>query len=179
MKKFIVAAIALIMIAAVFAGCSDGLEEQRAAANTDATSATEAVTEEKKTADYKDNYVGLCNYMQDKGYIKIKEKSADEDRMNAELIGAEEGNRYTMNTVTIELYAFDLKSDNKTRDEVIASVKKDGKFTIYNKEVTAYLSDNSKYLMIYSDTAIGTDDTTSDAYKTQQEAVKDFKAFKK
>ena len=179
MKKIITAAIALIMIAALLAGCSDGLAEKNSAAATDATTATEEVTEAKTAADYSDSYDGLRDYMKDKGYIKIEDKESNVTKMQADLIGAEKGFRYTMNTIKVELYAFNLKKDSKTRDEIIASVKNNGKFTLYSKDVTAYLSDSGKYLMIYSDSAIGTNDTTSDAYKLQQEAIKDFKSFKK
>jgi hypothetical protein len=72
----------------------------------------------------------------------------------------------------VELYQFDTKKTNDT----VEAVKKDGKFTIYEKEVEAYVSDNGKYLMIYSDTAV-TDDTTTEAYKTKQSAIKAFKEF--
>lgn len=177
MKKIILAAIALVMISAVLSGCSDGLAEKNNAA-TEATASTEQATEAKKAADYEDTYAGLRDYMQDKGYIKIEDKESNVTKMQADLIGAAKGYRYTMNTVKVELYAFNLKKVNKTRDEIISSVKRNGKFTLYSKDVTAYLSDNGKYLMIYTDSAIGADDTTSDAYKTQQKAVKVFKAFK-
>ena len=178
MKKIITAAIALTMIAALFAGCSDGLAEKNTA-TTNPTTATEEATEAKTAADYSDTYEGLRDYMQDKGYIKIEDKESNVTEMQADLIGAEKGYRYTMNTIKVELYAFNLKKNNKTRNGIIASVKNGGKFTLYSKDVTAYLSDNGKYLMIYTDTAIGTNDTSSDAYKLQQKAIKDFKSFKK
>ncbi len=176
MKKIITAAIALVMIAALFSGCSDGLAANSAA--TESVSATESATEAKKAADYSDTYEGLRDYMQDKGYIKIADKESNVTEMQAKLIGAEKGYRYTMDSVNIELYAFNLKKNNKKRDEIISSVEKNGKFTLYNREVTAYLSDSGKYLMVYTDSAVGKDDTTSNAYKIQQNAIKAFKAFK-
>jgi hypothetical protein len=60
--------------------------------------------------------------------------------------------------------------------KVIESVKKDGTFIMYSETIPAYLSDNGKYLMVYSNPA--TSDKNSDAYKTMQSAVKAFKSFK-
>jgi hypothetical protein len=174
MKKLSAILILGVILVFTFTGCGqDALVKSTSATTaTDASGNTEktAETESKKVSkdDYDKNLNGLAKYFNDLGYLSTDNKT----EMQADLIGAKSGNRYTKDTVTVELYQFDTKKTNDT----VEAVKKDGKFTIYEKEVEAYVSDNGKYLMIYSDTAV-TDDTTTDAYKTKQSAIKAFKEF--
>ena len=101
-------------------------------------------------------------------------------------IGAKEGKKfaakYAGSNIIIELYSYDTKKTNSTADEIVKSVKDNGTFSIYGlPDVTAYLSDNGNYLMIYTDTAIDktNPDKNSDNYKHREQVIKDFKAFKK
>ena len=106
--------------------------------------------------------------------------------MDASAIGAKEGKKfaakYAGSNIIIELYSYDTKKTNSTADEIVKSVKDNGTFSIYGlPDVTAYLSDNGNYLMIYTDTAIDktNPDKNSDNYKRREQVIKDFKAFKK
>ena len=107
-------------------------------------------------------------------------------KMDASAIGAKEGKKfaakYAGSNIIIELYSYDTKKTNSTADEIVKSVKDNGTFSIYGlPDVTAYLSDNGNYLMIYTDTAIDktNPDKNSDNYKHREQVIKDFKAFKK
>ncbi|MCH5303825.1 MAG: hypothetical protein J1E41_03085 [Ruminococcus sp.] len=177
MKRFLIAAASVLLIATSFVGCYDPLSDPNATNPSASTAETEPVTEAKKAEDYKDTLAGLRDFMKDSGYITIAEKNANVTKMKAELIGAEKGYRYTTGNIKVELYAYKLNGKNPTRDEFIESVKKNGSFTLYNKEIKAYLSDSGKYLMVYSNPDIAADDTSSDAYKTMQKAIKAFKEF--
>ena len=136
---------------------------------------------------YDDDFKGLCNYLSALGYISPKSENKDVtySEMKAELIGAKKGSGrrfqavHTKDTV-IELYEYDLKDLNQTADEVRASVEKDGTFVNLIGETVknVYLSNNKKYLMIYTDNTIDDDTKDTDSnYKSREEVVKKFKEF--
>lgn len=182
MKKILLSAVAVVIVAVSFASCYDpyaGVKDKSKIESSATQSTTESETKAKSkkvsSDDYEDNFEGLRDYMKDCGYIKTDDKN-NITKMQADLIGAKKGYKYTDGDTRVELYSFDLKEKNDTRDKVIESVKKDGTFELYNEKIPAYLSDNGKYLMVYSNPAAN--DKNSDAYKTMQKAIKDFKAFK-
>lgn len=203
MKKIVAFIMCVCLSASLLAGCGanyanyagtgTGSNEQQ----TTAVSATadEATENNVKAADFKDSFKGLCDYFTKKVYIVEKEGGkTNETKMDASLIGAKEGKRFTTKfggkSITIELYAYDVKNLNATAQKTIKSVKTDGVFAIESEyqgstvtlpEVTAYLSDNGKYLMIYTDASINDKkpDTESDNYKHREQVIEDFKAFHK
>lgn len=183
MKRFFVAIIACLALCVSFAGCGtyDPLSDTSATLTTGASDSTSAEADATQPAsrdakEYKNNLAGLRDYMNDLGYISYDKKTGSQ-KMQAELIGAAKGYRYTKDAVTVELYAYNTKELNSTAEEVTESVKSKGSFNLYEQEITAYLSDNSRYLMIYTDPAVAKDDTSSDAYKTMKKAIKAFKSF--
>lgn len=179
MKKLIALIMMSILTASVFVGC--GNDPLTSGSQTTATTATDKKgnsleaeeTEKISKEDYSKNLKGLAEYFNDLKYIENEESKTT--KMQYKLIGAKAGNRYTIGTASVELYEFDTKKLNDTAKGIIESVKNQGKFTLYDKEIEAFLSDNEKYLMIYTDSTA--DDKTSDAYKTKQSAIKDFKEF--
>ena len=186
MKKIITALMCLGMIAAMLTGCgyNDALENS----NKEATKATESSQAETtpvvKDSDYKDTLAGLADYFADKGYIAKKDGKIDASKvtkMDASLIGAKEGKKYQpVNTVFIEFYSYDTANLNDTAKDILVSVKDNGTFSILDlPAVKAYISDNGKYLMVYTDTSINDEkpDTSSQNYITRENAIKDFKAF--
>ncbi len=165
--------IALLLCVGIFvvaaAGCT-GKSTKKAVATGDEAISTNA-------ADYENNFKGLCTYLSALGYINPKEKNKGitYSVMDAEIIGASEGRRFvaqhTKNTV-IEIYEYDLQALQSTPDEaatdVRASVQKDNTFVNLVGETVkdAYLSDNGRFLMIYS----GNDDS-------KEEVINNFKSF--
>lgn len=187
MKKLFAVILAVCCLSALLAGCgfNDALAQN---SNTETT--TQAATEDEapsvKHTDYNDDFDGLCDYFVAMGYTvakagdKLDEKNVTE--MDSALIGAEKGRKYatTYNgkNITVELYGYNTETLNDTAKEVIESVKKDGTFTILDfAPVKAYLSDNGKYLMIYSDASIDESKTDDDNYTHREQVVEDFKAF--
>ena len=148
--------------------------------------ATSDEAQSKNASDYENTYAGLCNYLLAHGYINPLEdnKNITFTEMDYSLVGASQGNKFTcqmegMSNVTIEIYDF---TKSASPDEVYNSVKKDGKFSILGlDEVNAYLSDNGKYMMIYTDSNINWNnpDKNSKNYKTFEEFLKLFKEFHK
>lgn len=193
MKKLIAAVLAVICVAASLVGCGyeDALQGSSSANSTQSTTTADEKNEKKVSADdYADSFDGLCDYFKDMGYIvekagdKIDEKNVVE--MDYKLVGAEKGKKfatkYNGNSVLVELYSFNTEKLTSEAKAVIDSVKKDGTFTILDlNPVKAYLSDNGKYLMIYTDNSINDEnpDTKSDSYTHREEVIENFKAFHK
>lgn len=181
MKKIIAAILCAVMMTAV-SGCAfkDPTPPQQSgteSATQDATAETKAEEEEKNdSSKYDDTLDGLCKYMQKPGGYEYKDDKSYLE-MDAKLIGAKEGRKFVNGNVTVELYEFD-----KQDGDVYKSVKENGKFQILElREVKATLSDNGKYMMIYTDKSLDKDnpDKNSDQYKNMQKAIDAFKEFHK
>lgn len=199
MKKLLAAILTLCFATVFLAGCgaSDALDSRKnTTAATEASSQAEAIQSSVKDTDFDDSFDGLCDYFAAMGYNVEKAGDAVEDTkvtvMDASLIGAEQGKKfsttYNGKQIYVELYYYDTKNLSDTAKEIIDSVKTNGAFQILpdnNGEklpaVTAYLSDNGKYLMIYSDASINVEkpDTNSVNYTHREQVIKDFKAFHK
>ena len=190
MKRFIAAILCVGLIAAVFAGCAykDALSKDNTA-TTQATEATGnvATVDEIDAKNFSDNLQGLSEYFAKKEYITTKDGKIDESTvtvMDASLIGAKEGKKYATSyggkAITIELYEYDVKNLNDTAKAVVESVKNSGEFTILDlPPVKAYLSNNGRYIMVYTDASIddANPDKESDNYKHREEVIKNFKSF--
>ncbi len=144
-------------------------------------------TAEKETPDdgFEDHLDGLCAYLEANNAVIRNDQadvaSASSDpsftEMSFKEIGAIGGYRYkfTFNgsTVQAEFYEFDTENLNEKGKDCLDSVKSSGKFTVLDNEVAATLSDNGKYLMVY------TDPRTEEANVSQREKVERlFKGFK-
>ena len=193
MKRFIAAILCVGLIAAISTGCAykDALSKD----NTATTRATEATgnvatVDEIDAKNFSDNLQGLSEYFAKKEYITTKDGKIDESTvtvMDASLIGAKEGKKYATSyggkAITIELYEYDLTNLSKLNDTakaVIESVKNSGEFTILDlPSVKAYLSDDEKYLLIYTDSSIDDEkpDENSDNYKHREEVIENFRKF--
>lgn len=176
-KTFILVAAAVLAISCTACGAgsvtASGVEStaSSAAVSSSASSSSGTVADAAK---YSDSLKGLITYMGACGYI-----DGNGLQMEYQLIGAKNGYRYTKKidkkqTVTAEFYEYDLKNLNETAKKILDSVQQNGYFTLFNKKITAYHSDNGKYLMVYKDSASGDASTAR-----QKEAAAKFKAFKK
>ena len=191
MKKIAAAIAACLIIASAFASCSDplsssnGAETKSTSSKTSSSTSSKMSSEPKKTKAYADSFKGVEAYMKDKGYLTgdIIKNANDTElpkidgvdyKYGYEYIGAETGKKYTNNGVVIELYAFKDSESN----EFVGSVKQNGLFTLFDKEVKAYLACGGKYMMVYSDKNVKEGDTESDAYKTMRRAIETFEDFK-
>lgn len=193
MKRFIAAILCVGLIAAISTGCAykDALSKDKTA-TTQATEATGSVAtvDEIDAKNFSDNLQGLSEYFAKKEYITTKDGKIDESTvtvMDASLIGAKEGKKYATSyggkAITIELYEYDVRNLNNLNDTakaVIESVKNSGEFTILDlPPVKAYLSNNGRYIMVYTDASIddANPDKESDNYKHREEVIKNFKSF--
>ncbi len=127
-----------------------------------------------KQADYDDDLEGLEKYLKKRVFLPESEPT----EMAYSTIGAVGGHRYTFmlnnSSVTAEFYEFDLKNINEDAKKTIDSVKKNGEFELLGIKTKATLSDNGKYLMIYTDNSGEELNTTR-----TEDVLNAFKSFKK
>ena len=181
MKRILAALLCAGLIMVFASGCMGGQQvNPEDVATGDEASSLDA-------ADYSNDLDGLSKYFSAYGYINYKDTSKATE-MDASLIGAKTGKKFTavkiddkdVKNITIELYEFNTEEKKSTADEVIASVKSNGTFSILNlPEVKAYLSDNGKFLMIYTDKGLDESKTDSENYKWREEVLEKFKSFHK
>lgn len=98
-------------------------------------------------------------------------------KMQHGVIGATAGYRFAIKLdggdALVEFYEFNKNNLNDSAKAVISSVKKDGHFTILDihKPISAELSKNEKYLMIYNDTK-STGDKPDSSHKERRDKIK-------
>ena len=163
MKRVLAALLCAGMLIVFASGCMGGGKQTNPE---DVATGDEASSLDPK--DYKNNFEGLCNYFAAYGYINPKYDDKNTE-MDASLIGAKVGKKFTairiddkdVNNITIELYEYDTDNIGEEGKRVIDEVKKNGEFYVFgedtkldgNEAYPADLSDNGKYLLIYTDTS--------------------------
>ncbi len=152
-KKVLLAVAAMSLLVAVgLTGCGGTtVADPNAASGASSAVASMALSDVTER-----NLDGMIAYL--KGNGALREPTSD---MKAEIIGAVAGKAlqaaYGENTALIEIYEFDKNNLNDTANEVLKNARENGKFKSLDGEMTAALSDNEKFLMLYKD--VYTDDT--------------------
>lgn len=106
----------------------------------------EELIKEVDDSSYENNLSGLSGYLKEAGAI-----SGEAKEMSADMIGAIAGEKYEDNVTSIEIYEFSNENLSDTAKEVIRSIKETGKFEMLGIKVDAVLSENEKFLMVYSE----------------------------
>ena len=175
MKKILIGILG-ILTAVSLAGCI-GTGQKIEKLSTDDAPDTANI----KSSDYKDNIEGLEKYLTALDYIPEK---AEATEMMSSVIGAKDGDRYNFlvnnSTVFVELYEYEPDKLNDEGKRVISEVKENGEFYVFGKDskldgnvaYPATLSENGKYLLLYTD---GSSDMKNIQRKADFEtAVKNF-----
>lgn len=109
-----------------------------------------AEVEEMKDTEAPDNLEGLCKFLEGNHAV-----AGDKTQMSYEVIGAVDGYKYRFKynakTVQVEVYEYDLKNLNDTAKTALNEMKESGSFTVLDRQVGAVISENGKYVMVYSD----------------------------
>ncbi len=155
MKKILIAAVNAAIVLSM-AGCMPNNAEQLE--NLSTADAPKADT--VKSENYENNLSGLEKYFMKLQYIP---ENTEPTEMVYGIIGAVDGDRYIFNVnssrVIMELYEYEPDQLGDEGKRVISEVQKTGKFHVFEKSsdndrtYDAYLSDNNKYLMIYTDSS--------------------------
>lgn len=169
MKKLLPIILCAAIVFSV-SGCTGG-GTQLTALSADNVPSADSV----KMDDYKDNLDGLEKYLKKRAFLPSELEPTE---MAYNLIGAVNGHRYmfTFNgsAVTAEFYEFDLNKLNDDAKKTIENVKKNGEFELLGIATEATLSDNGKYMMIYTDNS--SDETNT---KRKTDVLNAFKSYKK
>lgn len=167
-KKILLAVAAMSMIVAVsLTGCGG-----TSVADPDASASESPSVSSMALSDInEDNLNGMLTYLKGNGVIKEETRE-----MKAEIIGAIAGQMveaiYDSNSVYVEIYEFDLTNLNERAAEVLANAKENGKFTSLGGEMTAAVSNDGRFLMLYKD--VFTDETNG---PIQERILQLFKEF--
>ena len=122
--------------------------------------------------DFSDDLEGLCQFME-ANYAVPGEK----EELSYQEIGAIGGFRYLFtyagSSLQVEFYQFDLENLDEKAQACLDSVKAQGTFTVLDNQVPAVLSDNGRYLMIYTDAGDSEESTAQ-----RQRVEEPFRGFK-
>ena len=185
MRRFLAVFLALGLILSL-AGCGQGnvtgVENGQIVTEEDEVKRQEAAQSEAEKenvtdADVDDSLEGLEQYLTAAGAIAENPTKVE---MESSFVGAEKGYKYNFsyegnNNIRMELYEYDPENLNEIGKEVFDGIKSKGTFSVLGIEVTGYLSNNEKYLLIYTDTI--NDDAKVHENHTQ-EVIKLFQEFK-
>ncbi len=186
MRKIIALAAAALLTAGFMTGCGvqavgDGqsatiVSSSSAAENSADENSSQTQAEQVTEDSVEDSLEGLKEYFTAKGYIPA---DATQSNLQANIIGAKEGSRYTFQyegaNVQMELYEFDLDNLDENAQKTIDEANTSGTMTVIGITATgtAVMSDSGKYLMFYNDP------NTDEAHQAHtQEIIDAFKTFK-
>ena len=128
-----------------------------------------ATADEVVYTDYEDSLRGVCEYMADLGYVyALPDSTGDEMKdpkaMDASLIGADEGYKFTCNyngeSINVEIYSFS-NTQGKHYQQGLAEGKMTISKEIENGTFDVTFSGNGKYVLIYEDAADRADRETA------------------
>ena len=123
----------------------------------------------KDQSEYNDDLDNLVKYMEDNNFI-----SGEAVEMSAQMIGAKRGLKYQFkkgkSNITAEFYDFGFggtENANELAANTIKEVKEKEIITVLGKEIPAVLSNNERYIMIYTGLLPedGNENTVKEAFK--------------
>ena len=137
--------LAVILVLMLFSACGvTGWDGSSSSQQESTPSST--VNENVSDENYEDNLAGLIGYFKEAGII-----TGDTETMQAAMIGAKDGARFTAKNYSVEIYEYDLSDLNETAQGVLASVREKGTFELLGFEAKASLSGSGKYLMVLNE----------------------------
>lgn len=171
MKKFVI--IFAILICFTLSACGAGdVGSAEYMAEKQKISEASSIAENEPEPTWSNDLDGLAECFEWHSYVLKDTKS----QTIADVIGANEGVRYKAqvgkSNFYVELYSYDPNNLNDKASLVINEIQQTGQLTMIDYSVPAIMSNNNKYMMIYSD-------TSSDELNlnTKQEAIDTFIIF--
>ena len=169
-KKLLAVLLAALLCVSVTACANNSASSTAVATLETSSTASEGETAEstdKDPAGYDDDIQGLCKYLED-----CKVAAGEKVQMSYDVIGAENGYkyvyRYADSAVQLEVYAFPAEL-SETAKALQDAVRADGTFKVLDNTVPGYLSNDGRFLLIYTDAK----SEKEDANKTHKEHVGD------
>lgn len=180
LKRILLIGLAVLMIGSL-TGCMSGQQQSlpelvlptSSEAGSEASGTVKVDIKEISDAEFEDNLDGLCKFLEE-SYAAAGEKIT----MSYEVIDAIGGYKYSFvlngSAVTVEVYEYDLSKLSEGASKALSSVEKNGLLPVLDEEKEAFISDNGKYVMLYTD---GSKEEAAVQQKERVVAV--FKSFKK
>ena len=167
--KALLAVLLAALLCVSVTACANNSASSTAVATLETSStASEGETAEstdKDPAGYDDDIQGLCKYLED-----CKVAAGEKVQMSYDVIGAENGYkyvyRYADSAVQLEVYEFPAEL-SETAKALQDAVRADGTFKVLDNTVPGYLSNDGRFLLIYTDAK----SEKEDANKTHKEHV--------
>lgn len=146
LKKLLLMFLAVLLVFSLAACGTDALYQKK---NTENTAETETV-EEKSVSSYQKNIDGVEQCLIDRGLLTDAMVEAKAS-MLYNIIGAEDGYRYTLNSnAFVEIYKY-AKVLNATADEIKSSIDSEGTFSIAEMDpLTGVYSSDGQFLLVYN-----------------------------
>ena len=175
MRKVLIIAVSCLLTLCMLSGCADNTQtpsEEQETVITDNAGGTDLPSLDN----YEDSFLDLITYMTEAGIIK-----GEGTDLTANAIGAKQGKRFTMSVgpskYYIELYEYTDQTTDKAKS-VIENARNDHSFSLFDitESVTqntyAVVSDNGKYLLLYSDTS--TSDSAVQRQRNAESAMRNY-----
>lgn len=159
MKKIVCAILVSALVLSTLTACGTGdvgdseyMASQQAAENNAAQQQTD---EYMANAPAKEpGLESMKSYFVYNGYVV----SGTEQEVAEDMIGAINGIRYSAtfgsSVFTVELYEYDTSNLSDTAKKIIDEINTTGSFIMLGQNIPAEISDNGKYLMVYTDASV-------------------------
>lgn len=148
MKKVISILLIAVFAALMLTACgTDPLYDKSNSASSNETATEETLAVDVN--DYNKDFKGMQKYLQDLTLIPSEEDKQTE--LYADILGAEEAIRYTLNnSAFIEFYSYGKKR-NEIAQKVFDQVKTEGTFEIAGLEpLTGVISESGNFMAVYN-----------------------------
>ncbi|MDO4730624.1 MAG: hypothetical protein Q4B14_00620 [Clostridia bacterium] len=157
--------LSLTFILFAFSACGAGdvgsdeyMAKKAASENAALTGQTQTDPAEKEP-EWDPTFDGLIECFKWHGYIDVNTKF----NTAADVVGANVGYRFTSNACAsgpfnLELYYYDPQNPLGNSQEFINKIKESGHFTLLDNDIQSVVSNNGKYMMVYSSTSTKPED---------------------
>lgn len=147
-KKVLALALSLLGILSL-ASCGAGDVGREGYVSSEQASQSSEPVNYKPASEYRQDFDGMLECMNDRGYIQ-----GSPTLMAADIIGAKRGYRYKYtfekSDINIEFYEYDTANLNDKAKSIIDQISIDKHFNIQDNTIDAVLSNNHTCLMIYN-----------------------------
>lgn len=137
------------------------------------TSSAESEAADKDPAKYDNDIQGLCKFFEESGLV-----AGEKVQMSFDVIGALNGYkymyRYNDSSVQLELYEFGTEALSDTAKGVLASARDKGEFEILGNTVPAALTEDNRFMMIYTDAKAEKDEISRAHHERVREQLQAF-----
>lgn len=145
--KRILAVLLLVLFVCSLTACTMGTDGTALNGNIEATEQTQAP--DVDIAKYDKDFDGMQEYLKEMKLISSKDNSKTE--MQADVIGAKKGVRYTIDSTNfVEFYEYDTEKLTDEASEIIYTISKGETYNVLSlTNVKGAVSQSGKYMMLY------------------------------